>query len=333
MLAAVLVLLLVCGAWLWWRGLSKRGESYLVFETNQYEIGEKREFPDFQKQASGSAKKRVSLVATGDVMLGRSVYSKMKEKKDFLHPFLLTSEFLKESDISMINLENPLVDPCPVTEEGMKFCAPTRAVEGLKYAGIDVAGVANNHIRNYGEEGYQSTIETLEGEGIRAVDEANPTVIEKEGVRFGFINFDFTTSKMEVGEVREAVLALKKRVDVVVVGCHWGVEYKHVPSGSQKQIARDLVHAGADLIIGHHPHVVQTVEVVENKLVVYSLGNFVFDQMQSLDTRRGVAGKFVFEGRNLVEYSFVPIQIEDYSQPHIVTDPKTKDLILSWLDL
>ena len=97
-----------------------------------------------------------------------------------------------------------------------------------------------------------------------------------------------------------------------------GAEYAAAPAESEKLFLRSMVDAGADLIIGHHPHVIQEVEVYKNVPLAYSLGNFVFDQMWSKPTRQGLVGKFIFQGKQLVDYDFITIYMENFAQPQSV---------------
>ena len=109
-----------------------------------------------------------------------------------------------------------------------------------------------------------------------------------------------------------------KKVDILIVGVHWGVEYKSTASAKQKEIAKKLVENGADVIAGHHPHWVQEMEYIDNKPVYYSLGNFVFDQMWSQKTREGLAIKLTFKDGRIVKEEKLPIFMRNWSQPEWV---------------
>lgn len=255
------------------------------------------------------------LLATGDVMLGRSVRTQTEKSANPLYPFLFVKDLLQAADITVINLENPLIDPCPKSDTGMKFCAPAAAAQALAQAGVDAANLANNHAKNYGDAGYQSTFAALRSSGIRPFDNQQSTIIEKNGVKFGFLGLDLVSSTPDQEKILRQVNNLNAEVDVLVVSVHRGAEYAAAPAESEKLFLYSVIDAGADLIIGHHPHVVQEVEIYKNVPIAYSLGNFVFDQMWSEPTRHGLIAKFIFHGKQFVEYDLIPIYMENFAQP------------------
>ena len=265
----------------------------------------------------GLKKKPVVMVATGDVMLGRSVNAKMRALDNWQHPFLKTAHLLKSADLTFINLESPFADNCPTTNEGMIFCADPRAIEGLLLAGIDIVSLANNHARNYGQAGLDKTTSLLKENGLHPVGEGESLLLEVEGIKFGFLAFNLTGWYAQE-EILTLVEKMDPQVDVLVVSFHWGVEYASRPSDRQVALAHRVVESGADLILGHHPHVIQPVEEYLGATIVYSLGNFVFDQPWSEATKKGLVGIFTFENKKLVQSEFKEIYIEGYSQPRFV---------------
>jgi len=260
-------------------------------------------------------KSMITLVAIGDVMLGRSVNAKMKAMENFSYPFLKTASFLKQADLVFINLESPFFEPCPTTNTGMIFCADPKAIEGLVFAGIDIVNLANNHIKNYGQEGVLLTKKLLKQEKITPLGpEENFVVKNIKGTSFGFLGFDLTGS-FNKERIIQKVKEEQKKVDILIVSFHWGVEYAQKPSSWQKELAHQVAEAGADLILGHHPHVVQKVETYQGVPIVYSLGNFIFDQPWSEETRRGLIGVFSFQNKKLTKKEFKNINIKDFCQP------------------
>jgi len=262
--------------------------------------------------------KPITLLAAGDVMLGRSVNAKMRSLNDFKYPFLKTADFLSSADLTFINLESPFYDNCPTTNTGMIFCADLRAIEGLILAGIDIANLANNHIRNYGQEGVNLTQGLLQENNISFLNhQENFLIKEVKGTEFGFLGFDLISGYQEE-KIIEAVKEKKLQVDILIISFHWGAEYAQEPSPRQIELAHKVVEAGADLIIGHHPHVIQKIEDYHQGKIVYSLGNFVFDQPWSEATKKGLIGIFTFQGKKLVNLKFKEIYIQDYSQPEFI---------------
>ncbi len=259
----------------------------------------------------------ITLIAVGDVMLGRSVNAKMRTLNDFTHPFLKTADFLKQADLTFLNLEAPFYNNCPTTNTGMIFCADPRAIEGLIRAGVDIANLTNNHIKNYGQEGINLTQGLLKENKISFLNhQENFLIKELKGTKLGFLSFDLSSGYQEE-KIIKAIKEKKPQVDLLIVSFHWGTEYAQEPSSRQIDLAHQAIEAGADLILGHHPHVIQRVEDYHQAKIVYSLGNFVFDQPWSEATEKGLVGIFTFQGKKLVKSEFKEVYIKDYSQPEL----------------
>lgn len=258
---------------------------------------------------------KVEVILTGDVMLGRSVMSvSLKSKNDPNYPFEKVGETLKSADLTFINLENPIIEDCPFTNSGFTFCTDPKMISGLKFAGIDVATLANNHTQNYGEEGLKKTSNFLEENDIKVVGMDNLVIQTKKETKFGFLGFDFTLKNIKQSDL-DLVKDSKGKVDVLIVSVHWGEEYQARANKVQREIAKKLVEAGADIVVGHHPHWVQDEEEINGKPVYYSLGNLVFDQMWSEETKKGMIVRLTFENQKLVKEEKIPIYIEKIGQP------------------
>ena len=247
----------------------------------------------------------------------------MLNNQNFKYPFLKTADLTSSAAISFGNLESPLVENCPTTTTGMTFCTRPEAIEGLKFAGFDVLSLANNHILNYGQDGREQTTKLLNSNNILPSDPNNiamPILSKVKGkqfnnISFGFLSFDLVTyPKTDVVEkVREATT----KVDILIVSLHWGEEYQKEPAPWQKDLAHQIIDSGVKVIIGHHPHVTQPMETYHNGLIFYSLGNFVFDQPWSEETKKGEIAKIIFEGTNIKSSELIPIYIQDFCQPVI----------------
>ena len=260
----------------------------------------------------------IIFIAVGDVMLGRSVNAKMRSLNDFTYPFAKTADFLRSADLTLINLESPFYDQCPTTNEGIKFCVDPRAVEGLALAGVDVVNLANNHSRNYGQEGVGITQNFLQENKIAFISHENNFLIkEVKGTRFGFLGFDLTSGYQEE-EIIETVKEKRAQADILIISFHWGTEYTTEPTTKQVDLAHQAIDAGADLILGHHPHVIQRVEDYRGRKIVYSLGNFIFDQPWSEATKEGLVGIFTFREKRLAKSEFKEVSIQDFCQPEFV---------------
>jgi len=259
--------------------------------------------------------KPVSLIFGGDVMLGRTVMTKSQDSNDYLYPFRHVADTMGEADIAFVNLENPFVNGCRRDYSSMTFCAVPEMSEGLTFAGIDVVTLANNHSRNYGQDGIDTTLKVLEEKGIKATGLNELVVIEKEGISFGFLGFDFLANPPSENDY-DLVRDSDSKVDVLIVSPHWGVEYEG-PTEAQRAWAERFVSEGADLIIGHHPHVVQSHEYINNVPVYYSLGNLVFDQMWSEETRSGMLLKLSFREGKIESMETINTYIDKWAQPVI----------------
>lgn len=262
----------------------------------------------------------VTVLATGDVLPARSVNQKTTSMQDFTWPFAQTADFLKTADITMINLETPLVPNCPVRTDGMVFCGDQRNIAGLKLAGIDVVNYANNHAGNAGKEGVVQTNNLLTQQGFLVTGIQQPVYQTVKGIKFAYLGYNDVEKYGFVADVEDQritneVTEARKNADIVIVQFHWGEEYRYQPTARQKELGHRVIDLGADLVIGNHPHWIEPVEWYKDKLIMYSHGNFVFDQMWSEETRQGVVGRYVFQGKNLVDVSFFPVYIENYGQP------------------
>lgn len=285
--------------------------------------------PDFERTAATT-----TLLATGDVLTARSVNYRMTQFNDFTWPFHNTAEFVKTADIAFINLETPLIDGCPVRNDGMLFCGNLRSVEGLLFAGIDVVNLANNHASNQGREGVNETVITLKNAGLLvsgvAGNNASFTIVKD--TKFAFLGYNEVNEQEGITRADDVIIinelqAARSQADIVVVQFHWGNEYTYTPSENQKRLAHLAIDNGADIIIGNHPHWIQPLEFYNGKLIIYSHGNFVFDQMWSLETRQGIVGEYTFANKALVDVDFTPVLIENYGQPRILEGEEAQKIL------
>lgn len=282
----------------------------------------------------------ITLVFTGDVMPARSVNSRMVRLNNFKYPFEKTAQFLRNADLTIVNLESPLIKNCPVVDEGMVFCGDPRFVEGLRFAGVDVASLANNHSTNYGQEGIDSTISFLSQNGILTTGVNNIVYTEYKGVKFAFLAYNGVSpfedfiSNIDKERIAEEIELAKQNADYIVILFHWGKEYAEKPESDPAiapfdpvQIARFTIDSGADLIVGNHPHTVWGYEIYKGKPIFYSLGNFIFDQMWSEQTKLGAVLKLKLTGKNFDSFTLHPVKIEDFSQPYFL-DGEEKERVL-----
>ncbi|MGQ9730270.1 MAG: CapA family protein, partial [Candidatus Zipacnadales bacterium] len=234
---------------------------------------------------------------------------------------------LRAADIAFINLECPLSTVQGHAKPGgdLVFCADPSTVTVLEQAGVDVVALANNHSLDAGVEGCEDTMEVLAEHQIAYVG-GRPTNFDSEEITYlqvedsivaflAYTDLDFEHGAMckvdeDMQNVLQRVCEARQRADLVCVSYHWGVEYEKVPTERQRQLGHATIDAGADLILGHHPHVMSGVEWYNDGLILYSMGNFVFDQRDAPDGRMNTAifNVYVTKGER-VELVITPFRI------------------------
>lgn len=306
----------------------------------------------------------VELTVVGDIMLGRRVGAAMERAGDLAAPLRPLADRLAGADVTVGNFEATLSRDGAPTQGGDSFAADPRVEAGLRLAGFDVLSLANNHVGDWGDRALVETVERVRAMGIQPVgagpDLAGaraPAVVETQGVRVGVLATDSIGESPAAGpatpgtnrinmpprtgpldeaalqRVLEDVRALRPTVDLLLVLPHWGTQYTNLPEASQRQVGRALVEAGADLVVGGHPHWVQGVEVVDasaGRLVAHSLGNFVFDMDFSRQTQEGVLLEAVAWDGALKGVELVPYVIGPDFAPRLV-DGARADQVLDLL--
>ncbi len=264
-----------------------------------------------------------TVIATGDVIPARFTDFIIRQEGDnFLYTVEKTADIVADADITVVNLEAPLIGHCPVHTEGFTFCGRPGFTDALVEAGVDVVTIENNHILNWGYDGVVETVDHLEAAGMTWTDRQTPAILDVRGLKFGFIAFNGVIEVIDRAAMIEQIEALRLRVDVLAVSYHWGAEYVSLPTvapgvadDDPVTIGHLAIDSGADLVIGNHPHWVQAVEVYEGGYITYAHGNYIFDQDWSYETRVGVIGKYTFFDDELVGVEYVPTLIENYAQP------------------
>ncbi|MGH3367214.1 MAG: CapA family protein [Nocardioidaceae bacterium] len=286
----------------------------------------------------------------GDIMLGRRVGQVSAASGDVSAALRPTQQRLAAADITVGNLESTLSRAGAPRQGDDSFAADHAVLRGLAAAGFDVLSLANNHTGDYGPRALLQTLRRIHrspiegvGGGRDGVEAWRPVVVERHGVRFGFVAFNAigetpraTPGSPGVAEVRMqprtgplnrtdlrritgTIRRLgQRRADVVVVLPHWGDQYTHQPVPAQRRVGRFLVDAGADIVVGGHPHWVQRVQTYRGRLIVHSLGNFVFDMDFSRRTQQGVTADLVFVGDTLRSVRFTPYVIGEDFAPRVV---------------
>ncbi|MBI3786779.1 MAG: CapA family protein [Ignavibacteriales bacterium] len=257
---------------------------------------------------------QVKVLLFGDVNLGRTVGQELlKGNLDF--PFKFVKDSLDKADIIFVNLESQLSEQGGETQHpqyNLIFCGPPVGAKVLKQANISVVSTANNHAYDYGIKGLRETIGSLKGEGINgagtsedSVSSFSPAIVERNGVRVGFLAYtqfvnlkgkwDGRISLYDFERAQREIADIHSKVDFVIASYHGGVEYVDKPNKATLRQLQGLADAGADIVVGHHPHYPQGVERYNNKLIFYSLGNFVFSQPQYQWTQKAFGVELVLK--------------------------------------
>jgi len=285
------------------------------------------------KTNSSEAQQLEKTVAfVGDIMLDRGVESQIQQNNnDFFYPFDKMHEFFSEFDIVFGNLEGPIVENTPFfSDNSLQFAFNQEAAPSLKKAGFNVLSLANNHTDNMLWSGIFQTRNFLSENDVSYVGEpygcTQDFILEKQGILFLAFNKTYPNNCSSdkivdaVEEVRE-----KNPNSFLIVSLHWGDEYQLSHSTAQQELAHKLVDTGADVIMGHHPHVVQDIELYNNRIIFYSLGNFVFDQYFSKETQEGLVVSLEIYQDKLV-YRLFPVHAGK-SQPFLMEKEEKKEFL------
>lgn len=272
--------------------------------------------------------KKTRLLLGGDVMLSRHVGRLARERHDPASPLRDLAPVLRAADIAFVNLEAPFSDRGRLMEHGMIFKAEPEMIAALQAAGVAIVSTANNHSRDCGAYGVEFTLAWLQQHGILAVGSGATAaaahagaIVERNGLRFGFLAYTFDQSNgnhtdvddriasMNIPAMEADVASLLQRAHVAIVSMHAGTEYQKHPNPQQIEFAYAAIDAGARIVVGHHPHVTQPWERRGEGAIFYSLGNLVFDQFQRTETQRGALAEVVFSGKTLESAALLPVDI------------------------
>ena len=253
---------------------------------------------------------------------------------------------IRSADIAFGNLESPLSSQGVRSGSIYSFRADPKAVQGLVVAGFDVVSFANNHVGDYGKQAFLDTLSLLDKAGIHAVGAGvdytsahKPTMITVNNTTFAFLGYTNllpvslggasstpAVARYDDDEIVKAdIVQAKELADVVIVSFHFGDEYETTHNADQEHIAKLAIDSGASLVIGHHPHVVEEVEEYNGGYIFYSLGNFVFDQNFSKDTKKGLSAEVIFEGSRITRVVEREVAFTDDYQPYVTPIVEDRD--------
>jgi poly-gamma-glutamate synthesis protein (capsule biosynthesis protein) len=301
----------------------------------------------------------LDVTAVGDIMLGRGVNNKMVAYGDYTYPYKAAHDELHSADFRVANLECTITDLVapPSDPATFTFISAKKAVDGLTYAGFNAVTVANNHAAGPGKAAMLDMLATLQannigvtGGGASLAEATKPIVATVKGTRIAILGYHdnrddenprygvpaqgqaatangWGFAKVELSTLAQDLAAARNQADLVIPYFHWGHEYHIDLWKRQQDVAHAAIDAGADMVLGNHPHVTQGIEEYKGKLIVYSMGNFIFDQDWSQETKEGVMVHLYWRGTTLVGARFIPTVDKDRCQPNIMTPAQAVGVI------
>lgn len=291
----------------------------------------------------------ITIAAVGDIMLGHRAEPYLTREGPS-YPFVNVLSVLQQAHLVIGNLESP-ISSRGTAVENKKFtlrAAPV-AVEAMKAAGIRVVTLANNHSMDFGPLALQDTLKVLgessilyAGAGMNLEDARAPALLKVGDLTLAFLSYSLTfplefyaapgrpgTAPGYREYVKRDIQKIRPQADLVVVSFHWGAELMTTAKDYQRELGRLSIDWGADLVLGHHPHVLQELELYRGHLIAYSLGNFVFGS-ESEKTNTSMILLCTFKGKSLMRIEAVPLDVNNYRvvyQPRVLTGTKAESVL------
>lgn len=281
-----------------------------------------------------AATRSATLVFVGDVMLDRHVLERIEQAKDDTYPFqkIMRDSRFTAADARIANLEGPLTSIRRPPIKSIDFAFDPRFAEVLKQIGFDAVSQANNHTLDQGRAGQEDSSDTLRSAGIETFgdetreDDSSLTTLLIHNRRIVIIGFNSVSDKVDLNNAALVMQKAREAADTVIVFMHWGEEYHDKPTKAQKEFGRWLIDNGAAIVIGGHPHWMQGIDVYKDRPIVYSLGNFIFDQYWSEETQQGLAVKVLLSDDEM-RIELNPVHI-DKSRPRFLDGKERDDRLL-----
>ena len=265
------------------------------------EEGERTSYASEQPQEEAWPK-TFTVTLAGDTTLGSTddlrkrddCFERVAEEKGYGWFFSGLEELFATDDMTLVNFEGTLTEETQKKEKKFNFKGPAEYTDILTLGSVEAVTVANNHTLDYGTQGRDDTIANLENAGITVSGNGKLAIYEKDGVKVGMTGYCFPY-KDGKKDISKDVKALRDMgCQIVIASFHWGSEYREDFTGEQRSIGRAAIRAGADIVVGHHPHIVQGIEAYENSYILYSVGNLVFGGNVDPDDRDAYAARVTF---------------------------------------
>ena len=280
------------------------------------------------------APKPIKIIFGGDLMFDRNIRLQAEKFGDYDFFFTNLAPLFQEADLVVANLEGPItsfasqsVGTLPGSPKNFVFTFPPETAETLERNNLRLLNLGNNHILNFGPEGLAQTKNYLKTAGLKFFgntgdNEERYFIWQKDNLKIGFVNYNqFVPNGFALA--RDDILKARSQADLVVLYAHWGEEYQERPGQTIEEQAHQLIEAGADLIIGSHPHVIQSTELYQGKKIYYSLGNFLFDQYFSPETQKGLLVVLTIDPKTRA-FSFQDLTVQIASGSPLVLEEKLK---------
>ena len=235
-----------------------------------------------------------TLGSTDDLRKRDDCFEAVAQEKGYGWFFSGLTDLFATDDLTLINFEGTLTEETEKKEKKFNFKGPEEYTDILTLGSVEAVTVANNHTLDYGTQGREDTIANLEGAGIVVSGNGKLGVFEKNGVKVGMTGycFPYTDGKKDISKDVKALREMG--CQIVIASFHWGSEYREDFTGEQRSIGRAAIKAGADIVVGHHPHIVQGIERYEDSYILYSVGNLVFGGNVDPDDRDAYAARVTF---------------------------------------
>jgi len=250
--------------------------------------------------ATDKMENTVNILFVGDMMFDRYI-RQTSERHGYNFPFQKVESLFKSSDLVVGNLEGPITDNESISltskigeRDNYVFTFDPKTARALADENIKLVNIGNNHITNFGSSGIASTRNYLLQSGVDFFGDPESrgscmTLENIKGLKLAFVNYNQFVTNARQKTLDDINKAKDSKADIIVVYAHWGMEFADQPDQKIKDLAHEFIDAGADLIIGSHPHVIQPKEEYKGKMIYYSLGNFIFDQYFDPRTQKGLA--------------------------------------------
>ena len=295
----------------------------------------------------------LTLSFVGDCSIGDSYrtrnydkgFAKTVDKNGFDWPFSLIRAYLDADDVTVANLEVVFTTQKKQANKDMNLIADPKYVGVLLESGVDVVNTANNHSYDFMAAGYQESIKTLDDAGIPHFGTISPgstrmvdkiLVHEAKGIKIGFVGFTYPQNS-DIERIAQRIQALRDQgCSLVIASLHWGRELHATPNSGQYSYAKKILDAGADVLYGHHPHILQPVHFYNGKPIFYSLGNFTFGTMGRADPDTGIFQlryRLTKDGPELENFTVIPCRTQgagDY-RPYELTEEAARQAMLKKL--